>query len=190
MTGEGFWWRNEPAAWSADGRSVTVTPDAGSDFWLRTHYGFTHDNGHLYGKAIDGDLVVEAAIDATFGAKYDQAGVMLWLDDETWIKAGVESVDGAHFASAVLTRGASDWSVSRVDGYAGSFRISIARRVDAVEVLFALGEAEMAPLRLGYFPEGPCFAGAMACAPIAGGFTARFRYLTVRSLEPDEPFGH
>ncbi len=184
-----FQWKNEPVTWSRNNDGLSVTPDTGSDFWVRTHYGFTHDNGHLYSTAIEGDVMVEATIEAEFRAKYDQAGVMLWLDHETWLKTGVEYVDGRHYASVVVTRGFSDWSVCRQDTFTGRFRIRLARWGDAVEARFGNGDGELAMLRLGHFPAGPGIAGAMACAPIAGGFSAQFTELLVRPLGADEPFG-
>ena len=41
------------------------------------------------------------------------------VDDESWIKAGVELSDGEESLGAVVTRGASDWSLSPVPDWAG-----------------------------------------------------------------------
>ena len=58
-------WHCEPARWSvrADDRCLRIEPDAGTDFWRTTHYGFDADNGaFLFGdvaedfvRAGDGD---------------------------------------------------------------------------------------------------------------------------------------
>ena len=41
-------WFNEPVIWAANGDTLTVTADPGTDFWRKTHYGFIRDNGHFY----------------------------------------------------------------------------------------------------------------------------------------------
>ena len=42
-------WINPPSQWSLNGNRLRVTTDAATDFWRETHYGFTRDNGHLFG---------------------------------------------------------------------------------------------------------------------------------------------
>lgn len=41
---------------------------------------------------------------------YDQAGLMVRLDAENWMKCGTEFFAGRRHASVVLTRDFSDWS--------------------------------------------------------------------------------
>ena len=42
---------------------------------------------------------------------YDQAGMMVRIDDTHWIKLGIEHSDNITNFSIVVTRGQSDWSV-------------------------------------------------------------------------------
>ena len=49
-------------------------------------------------------------IRADYTANFDQAGLMLYLDEKHWLKCGVELTDGDRFLSVVVTNGRSDWS--------------------------------------------------------------------------------
>src|SRR5690606_34643467 len=88
-----------------------------TDFWNNTFYGFRHDNGHFLASEATGDFSAEATFSARFEQLYDQAGVMLRVDGDNWLKCGVEFTDGKLFFSVVVTRDDhSDWSVTPVAG--------------------------------------------------------------------------
>ena len=105
-------WLNEPAEWARDGDALTVRADPGTDFWRTTHYGFIRDNGHCLARPWEGDFVASVLVDGDYRDRYDQAGLMVRLDETTWLKCGVEYVGGVHLASVVVTRDVSDWSVA------------------------------------------------------------------------------
>ena len=104
-------WLNEPAQWTHEGDTITVTADAKTDFWRITHDGGVRDTGHFYYQSVSGDFVAEVKFSAEYGALYDQAGLMIRLGDTTCLKTGVELFNGVQQASAVVTREMSDWSV-------------------------------------------------------------------------------
>ena len=90
-------WYNEPAVWAANGDTFTVTADPGTDFWRKTHYGFIRDNGHFYFQEVAGDFRCEVKVSGGYAALYDQAGLMVRLDAETWLKCGIEFVEGVQY---------------------------------------------------------------------------------------------
>ena len=94
-------WYNEPAVWAANDATLTVTADPGTDFWRKTHYGFIRDNGHFYYQEVAGDFRCEVKVSGGYAALYDQAGLMVRLDAETWLKCGIEFVEGVQYVSAV-----------------------------------------------------------------------------------------
>ena len=158
-------WLNEPAVWSGDASDLTVAVEPETDFWRTTHYGFVRDNGHF---AHTGAMAVRFRGD--FAAQYDQAGLMLRIDAEHWIKAGLE-LDGRLWLSVVVTNGVSDWSQQPApepdaDGW---WSIRAVREGDAVQLL--CGDQ---PIRLAPLPEGDLLSGPMCAAPKGPGFTARF----------------
>ena len=170
----GWQWLNEPRQWSADG-SLTVHAEQNTDFWRTTHYGFVRDNGHVLGREIAGDLRLLTSFAGGYTHQYDQAGAMLRIDAENWVKTGIELVDGHQQASVVVTRGVSDWSVMPVPA-AELVTIEIERSGDTVTVRYGLDGAEPTTmLRLAYFPpQLPALAGAMCAAPDGPGYSVRF----------------
>jgi hypothetical protein len=105
-------WFNEPPAWSAADDTLTVTAGAQTDLWRITHYGFIRDNAHGYLQPVSGDFTAEVQVSGQYAAQYDQAGLLVRLDERRWLKCGIEFVDGIQQISAVITREFSDWSVA------------------------------------------------------------------------------
>src|SRR6185295_9704535 len=83
-------WRNEPKQWTDRDDVLAVTADGATDFWHTTGYGYLRDNGHLYGESVPGDVIVSVRVDGQYRDQYDQAGVMAWVDQDHWLKAGIE----------------------------------------------------------------------------------------------------
>src|ERR1700723_2791293 len=105
-----FTWLNPPSHWQHVEGALIVTTDDRTDFWRKTEYGFIRDNGHFaYGTVAD-DFSVEVTFTGKYRTLYDQAGLMIRLDAERWIKTGIEFVDESMNFSTVVTQGTSDWS--------------------------------------------------------------------------------
>ena len=124
-------WHNEPAQWNLQDERLRVVTDARTDFWRETHYGFTRDSGHFLGFEAAGPFTAQLRIRARYEALYDQAGIMVRLDESHWIKAGIEWSDDAPRLGSVLTLGRSDWSTGPFDGDAADFwlRVTVAAGV-------------------------------------------------------------
>ncbi|MEW9527771.1 DUF1349 domain-containing protein [Microbispora sp. NPDC049125] len=181
MAFEGWAWTNEPADWSEAGEGLRAVAGAETDLWQKTHYGYSFDTAHMFGRTVEGDTRVTVTFDGDYAEQYDQAGGVLRIDEENWIKAGTEFVDGALQLSVVVTRGFSDWSVVPAPGSPASVTIDLERTGDTVIVRYGLDGAEpVHMLRLAYFPPAtPALAGAMCAAPAGKGFETRFRRITV-----------
>jgi regulation of enolase protein 1 (concanavalin A-like superfamily) len=174
-------WLNEPPVWrEADGLLEVTTGDR-TDFWRRTHYGFTRDDGHLRYASAPGDFAAEVAFQGEYAELYDQAGMMLRSGPEAWIKAGIEYVGGRQMLSVVVTREVSDWSTMPLPVEAAWLRLRLTRVGAAVHVHWATEDGPFTMLRLAGFPEGPAQVGPMCCSPQRAGFRARFRDFVVRA---------
>jgi uncharacterized protein len=171
----GWRWVNEPTTWALDGGTLTVTTDRDTDFWRTTHYGFVRDTGHMYGADVDGDLLLRVTFAGGYRDQYDQAGIVLRVDERNWIKSGIELVDGHQQISAVVTRDFSDWSVAPVSN-PQKVTIEATREGDTVTIRYGLdGAPAETLLRLAYLPpDRPVLAGIMAASPDGQGFPTTF----------------
>jgi regulation of enolase protein 1 (concanavalin A-like superfamily) len=178
----GWQWINEPREWSA-GDELRMVADAETDLWRTTHYGYVYDSAHMFGRVLPGDLGVTATFGAEYAEQYDQAGVMLRIDENNWIKTGAEFVDGGMSLSVVVTRDLSDWSVVPLAAKAELVTVDLVREGDAVTVRYGLDGAEPSTLlRLAYFPPAiPALAWVMCAAPVGKGFPVRFTSVTFSS---------
>lgn len=170
-------WSTPPVAVEERGTDLLVTAREGSDAWVRTSYGFTHDDAHGLLVPLPAEGAVEIDLTVDFDAQFDQAGVLLRADAETWVKAGVEVADGVPQVGAVVTLGRSDWSVAPVPDWAGRrVTIRLSRAGDAVTVRARAGDDEPFRLvRVAPFPAGlAASAGPYCCAPTRAGLTVTF----------------
>jgi regulation of enolase protein 1 (concanavalin A-like superfamily) len=173
-------WINEPATWSATAGALTVRADGQTDFWRTTHYGFVRDNGHVYGAEMAGDFDLSVRFVGAYADQFDQAGAMVRVDEQHWLKTGVEYVDGRMRFSTVSTLVYSSWMVADLPAGTVELSMQLARRGDAVEIRYGVdgGPANLAAVV--YLPPGrPAFAGAMCAAPSGGGFDVSFYDLAI-----------
>jgi regulation of enolase protein 1 (concanavalin A-like superfamily) len=173
-------WYNEPAKWSADDEMITITANAKTDFWRKTHDGGIRDNGHFYFQPVRGDFTADVKFTADYHALYDQAGLMVRLDEQTWLKCGVELFNGVLCASAVVTRDFSDWSVVPLVDAPPVFWLRVARHGSTVEVSYSRDGGAYTLLRQAHLTDVETVSvGVMVCAPTGDGFTAMFEEFKV-----------
>ena len=108
------WWLNRPPSAGIERGRLKVRAAAGSDAWRTTSYGFVRDSAHALLTDLPDEMAVEVSFLADFDQQFDQAGVLVRIDETRWTKAGVEFCDGALQASTVVTDNVSDWSVAPI----------------------------------------------------------------------------
>lgn len=176
-------WYNEPPIWHFQGNKITVTSGQKTDFWRLTHYGFIRDNGHFFHQSIKGDFIAEVKVSGQYHQLYDQAGLMVRLDEANWLKCGIEFVHGVQQVSAVLTRDYSDWSVVPLPHNPPAIWVRVIRRGTAIEVQYSFDGEQYTMLRLGYLtPVETVNVGVMCASPDGDGFPTTFEEFNVRSL--------
>ncbi len=177
-------WLNEPASWQRTGDVLRVSVDPGTDFWRTTGYGYVHDNGHVYGEPLPGDLDVSVRVRGAFANQYDQAGIMLRADEDTWLKTGLEFFEGRPRLSTVLTMGCSSWMVADLPPGTDEVTLRVSRRGDAVEVRYAAGDGAAELAALVFMPPGrEMLAGIVCAAPEGSGFSVAFHDLRIAGRE-------
>jgi len=189
-----------------------IVPTPRLDYWSRTFYEpllVKHDAQTLLTPVdADAEATLTVAFTLTPRAQFDQAGIMVVVDEATWVKAGIEFTDGAPRLSCVVTNdGFSDWSTQpwqdwAVAAEATSIRVRVSKLrpgngqgpalvfeaapwVDgaAPEADAAWSQVRIASLRSG---DRPWRMGVFAISPIeAAGASARFHH--VRLGPKEEP---
>ena len=157
-----------------------MTTGLETDFWRDTFYGFKRDNGHFFGTAVRGDFTATVVFEGSYEALYDQAGVMLRLDERNWLKMGIGFSDGVTNFSVVVTRDRSDWSIVRVPLVSGPQAVRLTRVAGAVLADFRDAAATWQLMRVADFPDSAeSQVGPMVCSPQRAGFQARFTTFSV-----------
>jgi regulation of enolase protein 1 (concanavalin A-like superfamily) len=177
-------WHCEPPQWSVDAGRLRVEPGAATDFWQRTHYGFSADNGHFLHTEMAGDFVLTTHVHFRPVHQYDQAGVMVRVSPSCWLKSSVEhEPDGPGRLGAVVTNfGYSDWSTQSFATGPGDVWLRVRREGDDYLVEASPDGRVWQQLRLAHLHEGrgrAVTSGIYACSPRGAGFRAEFSHLTL-----------
>lgn len=168
-------WHNEPPVWNIQNGAIKITSGQKTDFWRKTHYGFIRDNGHFYYEQVKGDFIVEVKVSGQYKELYDQAGLMVRLDEACWLKCGIEFVEGVQQVSAVVTRDYSDWSIVPMPHNPSSIWMRVTRRGPALELHYCLEGEKYTMLRMAYLtPVETVSVGVMCASPNGNGFPTIF----------------
>ena len=179
-------WFNEPSQWEIKDKKLTMMVTPQSDYWRISHYGFTVDDAPFYYSTYGGEFETKVKITGDYKARFDQMGLMLRVDAQNYIKAGVEFVDGKFNLSTVVTHKTSDWSVITLEKAPSFVWIKAVRRLDAVEVFYSFDDKEYIMMRNAYLQDNTLVqVGLMAACPDGNGFKAIFENFTVKHL-PDQ----
>jgi uncharacterized protein len=184
-------WFNEPEKWKQKDEQVKVTCPQEVDFWRNTLHGFTKDDGPFYWMYCDGDFEARLSMKGKFKVLYDQAGMMVRLDEENWIKAGIVQYRDQLHVSCVFTRGNSDWSTHRIpkDIKVEWFHVWIKRMGEVIEVFYSLDGDNWIRIRQGHFAEAPRLrVGMYCCAPESAGFKVTFDNFMIKATDDDDDF--
>lgn len=173
---EGTWTHAPVRTAETTDAALDVMAVEGSDAWRHTAYGFVHDTEH----ALLAPLAVGEAIEVSFRApwdgQFDQAGVFVRIDDEHWVKTGVEFADGHLGLGAVVTDIRSDWSVGYVDDWLDSeITVRVSRWADALIIRARADDGPWRLVRVAPFDgTAHAAAGPLVAAPTRAGLTVRF----------------
>lgn len=168
-------WLNPPKAWTFDKDALCVETGHETDFWQSTYYGFRRDNGHFWHIPAPSEFTATITFQGDYETLYDQAGMMVRIDDTHWIKLGIEHSDDITNFSIVVTRGQSDWSVFGQPLLSGPQSVRLTLKDNALIAHFQRPDESWQLMRVANFPmTADAMIGPMACSPQREGFKARF----------------
>lgn len=177
-------WSNTPQTWHDTPEGLTESVPAGTDYWRTTHYGFIRDNGPFRYEMRSGNFEAKVQVHGQYRELYHQAGLMIRIDEQNWIKTGIEFVNGHQNVSVVVTREFSDWSVLPRTDSPPSIWMRLQRYNDTVQISYSLDGGKWSMIRLAYFPPGvPVKIGLVAAAPGKEPFDVSFDHFTITDLK-------
>jgi regulation of enolase protein 1 (concanavalin A-like superfamily) len=178
-------WFNPPEKWNIEKQSLSMFVPPKTDFWRITNYGFTVDDGPFYYALQGGEFEVKVKITGEYKSRYDHMGIMLRINEKTWIKTGLEYVNEKINISTVVTNERSDWSVIELNYNPKSIWIKAIRRLDSVELYYSFDDKVYTMMRQSWFPDHiPVMVGMAAASPDGDGFNALFEEFVIKHL-PD-----
>lgn len=181
-------WRCEPPSWTVDpaaGRLIVI-PAAVTDFWQRTHYGFRADNGHFLHASISQGFRMTVRVTIVPRHQYDQAGLMVRLSPDCWLKTSVEFEPGmmSRLGAVVTNGGYSDWSTQDVPGDLEQYWLRVDREGSDYVVTASFDGEAWTQLRVARLLEDDgqscVLAGVYACCPKESGLKAAFEEFSIQ----------
>ena len=126
-------WTRAPKEYKITDNKIEMITEPHTDLWQRTYYHFRNDNAPVLQIETDEkyfSFVVKTEFDTK--VRYDQSGVVVYLDSENWLKASMEyeNEEIQRLGSVVTNNGYSDWSSVDVDAKIKSIWFRLSRRDD------------------------------------------------------------
>ena len=126
-------WIREPKQYEVTEDKVEIITEPHTDLWQRTYYHFRNDNAPVL-QLETGEQFFSFVVKTDFDTKvrYDQSGIVMYLDSDNWLKASMEFENDQiqRLGSVVTNNGYSDWSSVDVDASVKSIWFRLSRRED------------------------------------------------------------
>ena len=184
MNTEQFYWINQPQEFALDKGALKIQTEPETDFWQKTHYGFSKANAPAFLTKIEGDFTfgVKTAFDTQ--NRYDQCGILLYIDDENWIKVAVEHENEqyARLGSLVTNLGYSDWATVDIDAEKKTMWYRVQSKGVDVFIEYSETGKRWEQMRIAHLHQfhGMLAVGVYACSPSEGeGCEVLFDHVTV-----------
>ena len=193
-----FQWTREPADYTvADGKIEIVTAP-NTDLWQRTYYHFRNDSAPVLQMETD-EKFFSFVVKTQFQSKrrFDQCGIVMYLDSENWLKASVEYENEVfqHLGSVVTNGGYSDWATTEIDANIKAMWYRFSRREDDYKIECSQDGSVFKQMRICHVGKGSGTIrfGIYACSPEDSSFRATFtdmqitecRWLAHDGQQPD-----
>ena len=192
-------WTREPAEYSITEEKIEITTAPHTDLWQRTYYRFRNDNAPVLQMETD-EKFFSFTVKTEFDSKhrFDQCGIVMYLDSENWLKASVEYENESfqHLGSVVTNNGYSDWATTEIDANIKSMWYRFSRREDDYCIECSVDGVKFKQMRVCHMWRGgeTIRFGIYACSPEDSSFKATFtdmqltdcKWLAHNGQQPDD----
>ena len=192
-------WTRAPKEYKVQEDRVEMVTEPFTDLWQRTYYHFRNDNApvlQLTSKEKYFSFVVKTTFDTK--VRYDQSGVVMYLDSENWLKASIEYENDViqRLGAVVTNNGYSDWSSCDVDASIKTVWFRLSRRDDDFCVENSFDGVNFKQMRICHMfnVKDEISFGIYACSAEKSSFKAVFedmeitegKWLAHDGQQPDE----
>ena len=173
-------WTREPAAFEVRADTLVITTAPHTDLWQRTYYHFQNDNSpvlQMQTREKFFSFVVKTDFTQSHH-RFDQCGIVMYLDSENWLKGSVEyeNEDFQHLGSVVTNNGYSDWATTAIPADVKTMWYRFSRREDDYCIECSTDGIVFSQMRVCHVPAAAELIsfGIYACSPEESSFTALF----------------
>lgn len=182
-------WTRPPEQYRISQEEIEITTQPHTDLWQRTYYHFRNDNAPVLQMETEEpyfSFVVKT--DFTDSKhRFDQCGIVLYLDSENWLKASVEYENETfqHLGSVVTNDGYSDWATTVIDGSIRTMWYRLSRREDDYRIECSQDGITFHQMRICHMHKGggTIRFGLYACSPEDSSFTAVFSQMRLTECQ-------
>ena len=176
-------WTRAPRHYALSQNSIEITTEPQTDLWQRTYYHFRNDNAPVLQMATK-EKFFSFTVKTDFSEsshRFDQCGVVLYLDSENWLKASVEYENGQfqHLGSVVTNHGYSDWATTEISSKVTSMWYRLSRRDDDFCIENSEDGVLFHQMRICHLfnAKDEIRFGVYACSPEHSSFRAFFTHM-------------
>lgn len=175
-----FKWTREPQSCLITENTIEVITRPKTDLWQRTYYHFRNDNAPVFQMTTE-EKFFSFTVRTDFSEshhRFDQCGIVMYLDSENWLKASVEyeNEQFQHLGSVVTNCGYSDWATTAIDARVKTMWYRLSRREDDYCIECSLDGEHFTQMRICHMHHGGgrIQFGIYACSPEDSSFKALF----------------
>ena len=182
-------WTREPQRYEISQNKIEITTDPLTDLWQRTYYHFRNDNAPVLQMTTE-QKFFSFIVKTDFSEskhRFDQCGVVLYLDSENWLKASVEyeNENFQHLGSVVTNRGYSDWATTEIPANIKSMWYRLSRREEDFCIDCSNDGKSFHQMRICHLFEAKeeIRFGLYACSPEESSFRAVFTHMQITECQ-------
>ncbi len=150
-------WTRKPENCRIFPEKIEIVTKPNTDLWQRTYYHFRNDNAPvLQMKTSEPFFSFSVKTEFASQHRFDQCGVVVYLDSENWIKGSVEyeNEQFQHLGSVVTNHGYSDWATTEIDAGIKSMWYRLSRREDDFRIECSEDGIVYHQIRICHLAEG------------------------------------
>lgn len=179
-----LFWIRQPENFLITDNKIEIITSPNTDLWQRTYYGFQNDNAPVLQTAT-AEKYFSFVIKTEFDSKtrFDQCGIVIYLDSENWLKASVEYENNSfqRLGSVVTNHGYSDWATTDIPADIKSVWYRLSRRESDYLIEFSYNGIDFKQMRICHLANGDQTInfGIYACSPEQSSFKATFTLMEI-----------